>query len=76
MYQGTIKWNNFKHEVRTTKEQWYKKVYNQVLARVGETRLYGNSVTYMNDVTSLKIVGQIRRTDNLRSIIWVTLEHS
>ena len=37
---------------------------------------YGNLVTYMNDGTSLKSVGQIRRTDNLQSIIWVTLEHS
>ena len=36
----------------------------------------GNSVTFMNDGTSLKSVKQIRRTDNLQSIIWVTLEHS
>ena len=31
---------------------------------------------YMNDGTSHKSVRQIRQTDNLRSIIWVTLEHS
>ena len=37
---------------------------------------YGNSVTYIDDGTSLRSVRQIRRTDNLRSIIWVTLEHS
>ena len=30
---------------------------------------YGNSVTFMNDGTSLKSVRQIRRRDNLRSII-------
>ena len=38
--------------------------------------LYGKLATYMNDETSLKRVRQIRRTDNLRSVIWVTLEHS
>ena len=37
---------------------------------------YGKLVTYMNDGTSLKSVRQIRQTDNLQSIIWVTLEHS
>ena len=30
----------------------------------------------MNDGTSLKRVKQIRQTDNLQSIIWVTLKHS
>ena len=35
---------------------------------------YGNSVTYMNDGTSLESVRQIRRTDNLRSKNWETLE--
>ena len=35
---------------------------------------YGNSVTYLNDGTSLKSVRQIRQTDNLQSIIWVALE--
>ena len=33
-------------------------------------------ILLMNDGTSLKSVRQIRRMDNLRSIIWVTLEHS
>ena len=33
-------------------------------------------MTYMNDGTSLRSVRQIRQTDNLRSIIWVTLENS
>ena len=40
-----------------------------------EKLLYGKSVTYMNDGTSLKSVSQIIQLDNLLSIIWVTLEN-
>ena len=43
-------------------------MYYEAFSRVS----FGNSVICMNDGTSPKSIRQIRRTDNLRSIIWVT----